>query len=147
MNLHTPSEHFKAVQAIAPQAAGTGADAVEGAGIDTLGYEVALFVVEMGAIAAAANTSVAVQIRESSDNNDSDAWADLAGATTGVIANSGQNEVYLIEVNLSEVERYLSPTVDGGSSGGGLVGVSCLLMQDRHLPPTQQNTVVRYGFS
>jgi hypothetical protein len=145
--LHTPSDQFKAVQAIAPQAASTGADVVVGSGIDCAGYEVALFVVEVGAVASGADKSVSAQIQESSDNGSSDTFADLTGATTGAVANAGQNETYLIEVNLSEAERYLRVAIDGGSSAGGLIGVACLLMQGRSLPPTQQNTVVRYGFS
>lgn len=145
--LHTPTSQFDFTQAIAPQTAGADADAVTGSGIDCLGFEVALFVVEVGAVADAANTTVAVQIQQSSDDGDSDAYADLSAATTGAVANAGQNEVYLIEINLSEVERYLRAIVDGGSVAGGLVSVTCILLQGRHLPPTQQNTVVRYGFS
>lgn len=146
-NIHTPSSSYLVKQAVAPQSAGTGADSVTGTGIDCLGYEVALFVIEAGAIASAANTSVAVRLQESSDNGVTDTFADLTGATTGTIVNAGENEPYIIEVNLSETERYLRAMVTGGSSAGGLVGVTCILMQGRHLPPTQDNTVVRYGFS
>lgn len=146
--LHTPTSQFLVKQAINPQDASTGDDAITGTGVDCLGYEVALFVLGVGAVAANAGTkSVSFQIQESSDDGDSDTYADLTDATTGAVANAGQNEPYLIEVNLSEVERYLRVIVDGGSGDGGLVSGHVLLMQSRHQPPTQDNTVVRYGFS
>jgi len=144
-NMHTPSENALAKQGIAPQAVGTGAT-VTGNAIDTLGYEAALFVIEAGAISSGANISVTVKLQESSDNGGSDAYADISGATTGAIVNAGQNEPYLIEVNLSEQERYLKPIATGGSSGGGLASVTCILLRGRHNPPTQDNTVVQVGF-
>lgn len=144
-NLHTPSQHVLVKQGIAPQAVGTGAT-VTGNAIDTMGYETALFVVEAGAIADSADVSVSVKLQQSSDNAVSDAYADITDATTGAIVNAGQNEPYLIEVNLSEQERYLKPIATGGSSGGGLASVTCILMRGRHLPPTQDNTVVQIGF-
>jgi acetyl esterase/lipase len=49
-------------------------------------------------------------------------------------------------VNLSEQERYLKPIATGGSSGGGLASVTCILLRGRHNPPTQDNTVVQVGF-
>lgn len=141
--LHSPSSEILAKQGIAPQAVGTGAT-VEGNYIDCLGYESAQVIVEAGAINAGANIGVTVKLQEDEDGTGS--GTDITGATTGEIANAGQNEPYVFDINLSEFERYLRPVAIGGSSGGGLVGVTFLLMRGRHLPPTQVNTVVRVGY-
>ena len=133
-------------QGIAPQAVAAGAT-VQGGGIDCLGYETQQVVVEMGAIVSGANKTVTVKLQESSDNNVADAWADVASATTGAIANAGQNEPYIVDVNLSEVERYLQAVATGGSSDGGLVSATFVLAKGREAPPTQVNTVVRIGYS
>jgi hypothetical protein len=141
--LHSPSSEILAKQAIAPQAVGTGAT-VEGNYIDCLGYEAALVIVEAGAISSGANISVTVKLQEDADG--SGAGTDITGATTGAIVNAGENEPYMFDINLSEFARYLRPVATGGSSGGGLVGVTFLPMRGRHLPPTQDNTVIRVGY-
>ncbi len=146
MNVHTPSDSVLTKQALAPQDIGTGAT-VNGTGVDCLGHEVAVLEVNAGAIDSGANKSVTVKLQESSDDGDSDAYADVTDATTGAIDNDGQNEPYLIEVNLSERERYLRAVATGGSADGGLVGAVLNLYRSRHNPPTQDNTVVQIGFS
>lgn len=146
MNEHTLSDLNLYSQHIAPQAVATGADVVSGTGVDITGWEGAIFKCHTGAIVDAANTSVAFILQESSDNGVVDTWADVTGITTGAILNAGENEVYLIEVNLSEMERYIRITVDGGSVGGGLVAVECELYRGRRAIPTQQNTVLQARF-
>lgn len=145
MNIHTMSDHVRPYQSLAPQAVGSAAT-VNGTGVDCQGWEGALVVVEMGAIVDTSNITLTVKVQQSSDDGDADAYADVTDATTGAIPNSGENEVYLIELNMSERERYIRAVVTGGSAGGGLVSATIVPFRGRHLPPTQQNTVVQVGF-
>jgi hypothetical protein len=140
MNPNT-SDNVLVKQSIAPQAVGTGA-IVNGTGVDCAGHETALVDVELGAIVDGANISVTVKLQESSDDGVADAYADIAGATTGAVLNAGQNEPYLFDVNLSERERYIRAVATGGSSGGGLASAAIHLGGGRHRPPTQVNTVI-----
>jgi hypothetical protein len=142
----TQSDHVLVKQSIAPQAVGSGASAT-GTAVDCMGYETLLVDVELGAIVDSADVSVTVKLQQSSDNGVADAFADITSATTGAVANAGQNEPYLFDVNLSECKRYIRAVATGGSSGGGLVGVSFHLSQKRHNPPTQVNTVTKIGHS
>jgi hypothetical protein len=146
VNIHTISDFHKYVQALAPQAVSTGADVVTGSGVDCEGWEGLLAICEFGAIVDTANISLNAILQESSDDGSADAYADIANAATGVKLNAGENEVYLIELNLSEIERYVRVTIDGGSAGGGLVEITFVLFRGRRGPPTQENTVVQVGF-
>jgi len=145
MNIHTVTDEHLYKRSIAPQAVGSSAT-VNGAGVDCQGTEGLLAIVNIGAIVDSSNITLTVKLQQSSDDGDSDAYADITDATTDAIANDGQNEVYLIELNMSERERYIRAVVTGGSSGGGLVGCVLELFRRRHGVPTQTNTVVQIGF-
>src|SRR5512139_3056258 len=140
MNPNT-SDNVLVKKSIAPQAVGSGAT-VNGTGVDCAGYETLLVDVELGAIVDSANVTLTVKLQESSDDGSVDTYADITSATTGAIANAGQNEPYVFDVNLSEHERYIRAVVTGGASGGGLVSASFHLGGGRHRPPTQVNTVI-----
>ena len=135
---HNLSDNVLTKQVIAPQAVAAGAS-VNGTGVDTTGYEYLQANIQIGAIVAAANKTVTVKLEESANNS---TWADIASMATGAIANAGQNASYLIDLNLSERKRYVRATATGGSADGGLVGVSFNLSTGRHLPPTQEKTVI-----
>ena len=135
------SDNMLFKQVIAPQAIGA-AGSVDGTGIDCAGYEQLTVVADVGAVVNAANKTITVKLQESSDNGSVDAFADVTGATTGAVANAGQNKPYIIDVNLSERERYLRVNATGGSADGALVGVMFILSRGRHEPPTQDKTVI-----
>lgn len=133
----TPSDSVLVKQAIAPQSI-SGAS-VNGTGIDCLGYESLLVITEAGAV----GTSITVKLQESSDDAAADPYADVTGATTGAV--TGANEPYIMDVNLSERERYIRPVAT--AVGIVLVGVTFVLGSGRHLTPTQDNTVVQVGYA
>lgn len=141
MSYQHPSDTVLVKQSLAPQAVSSGST-VNGTGIDCAGYEALLVDVQMGAIVDAATKTVTVKLQESSDNGNSDPFADITNATTGAIATAGQNEPYLFDVNLSERERYIRAVGIGGAADGGLVSASFHLSRGRHAPPTQVNTVI-----
>ena len=137
--MHTVSDNILIKQQIDPQSVASGASAT-GTGLDVSGYEQMLAIVNVG---LATTGNVTVKLQESSDNGDSDAFADVTSATTGAVGPTGDLEPYLIDVNLSERERYIRAV--GTVAGGGTVvfGVTFALARGRHLPPTQDNTVVK----
>jgi len=137
--IHTPSDNILVKQSLAPQQI---TDNTEGDGIDCQGYEVLLVVVEAGDMGTGTTT---VKLQESSDDGDADAYADITSATVALAA-AGENEPYLIEVNLSERERYIRAFASE-TNADGLVSATFCLMTGRHLPPTQDNTVVQIGFA
>jgi len=130
-------------QSIAPQSISSGAS-VDGTGVDCLGYETLLVDIEIG---LATTGNVTVKLQESSDNGSSDAYADITSATTGAISDTGDNEPYLIDVNLSERERYIRAVATVAGGGTVVCGVSCHLAKGRHAPPAQDNTVVKIGYA
>lgn len=133
----TPSDSVRPFQGVPPQSISTAT--VNGNGIDTQGYESALVIVEAGAV----GTSINVKLQQSSDDADADPYADITDAETGVVTDA--TETYLIDVNLSEYERYIRPVAI--AVGVVLVSVTVVLGSGRHLPPTQQNTPVQAGYA
>lgn len=137
--MHNLSQHTLVKQNIAPQSIASGAT-VNGAGQDCQGYETLLAEIQVG---LATTGDVTVKLQESSDDGSVDTYADITSATTPAVGPSGDNEPYLIEVNLSEREQYIRAVATVANGGTVVVGVSFLLSRGRHLPPTQDNTVVR----
>lgn len=137
--IHTPSDHILVKQGIAPQTVG---DDVEGNGIDCQGYETLLVIIEAGDMGTGTTT---VKLQQSSDDAAADPYADITDATQDMVA-AGENEPYLIEVNLSERERYIRAFASE-TNADGLVSVTFCLMTGRHLPPTQDNTVIQIGYA
>jgi hypothetical protein len=137
--MHTVSDNLLVKQNIAPQDIASGAS-VEGTGQDCAGYEQLLAVIEVG---LATTGNITVKLQESSDNGVADAFADITSATTGAVGTTGDNEPYLIDVNLSEHERYIRAVATAAGGGDVVVGATFVLARGRHLPPTQDNTVVK----
>jgi hypothetical protein len=137
--MHTISDNALVYQAIAPQSIASGAT-VNGTGQDCEGYEQLLADVEVG---LATTGNVTVKLQESSDDGSEDTYADITDATTPAVDPTGDYETYLIEVNLSERERYIRAVATAAGGGTVVCGVSFVLSRGRHLPPTQQNTVVK----
>jgi hypothetical protein len=137
----TPSDTIKVVQSLEPQVANN--ETINGTGVDCLGWDAALVVVNVGVIGS---TSLTVKLQESSDDGSSDAYADITDATTGAIATADDQSVYIMDVNTSEVERYLRAVAISASAADDYVGAVFCLMSGRHLPPTQAETVVQVGY-
>jgi hypothetical protein len=130
-------------QVIASQSIASGAT-VDGTGVDCAGYERLTVAIEVG---LASTGNVTVKLQESSDNTGSDPYADIALATTAALDSTTDNEQYLIDVNLSEREQYIRAVATVAGGGTVVCGVVFLLAGGRHLPPTQDNTVVRIGYA
>lgn len=106
----------------------TGTTAVNGATIDTAGYEGVMFVVKLGT--AAANNTIKLQSGAESDLSDA---ADLAGTSVGVGAS---DEIVWAQI-IRPLERYVRVVVSRGTSTTVDWGVA-LLFGGRSFP--QDNT-------
>jgi hypothetical protein len=112
-----------------------GAGTVNGPGIDRLGFEEALVVVNSGANGAGGTVNVKVQ--ESDDNS---TWADVAGAAFAQITEANDNTVYVGRLNLVSRKRYLRLVAAVGTAACDL-GAVVLLGAARELPVSQINGV------
>jgi len=112
-----------------------GAGTVNGPGIDRLGFEEALVVVNSGANGAGGTVNVKVQ--ESDDNS---SWADVAGAAFAQITEANDNTVYVGHLNLVSRKRYLRLVATVGTAACDL-GAVVLLGAARELPVSQINGV------
>jgi hypothetical protein len=138
MNMKAISQHILVEQDIAPQQINTG-NSVNGGGVDCSGYENLMAAVSVGVVDTG---NITVILQESDDDGVADAYAAITDATTGAIAAAGENEMYLIDANLSEHKRWVRARATAAGGGFALVGVN-LELHGRRLPPTQENTVVR----
>ncbi len=123
---------IKTEKAIAPQAAPAGA--LNGPGIDRLGLEFAVLVIETGA-ATGGPTSVDVDVTvEESDDNA--AWGAIAGAPH--IANLGTSSRGEFNLDLRGRKRYIRVRITisfvGGASPTVQVGGTWILGESGNLP-------------
>lgn len=136
--MHTFTDNYLFKQNIKPQDVSSGGSAT-GTGQDCSGYEQLLALVEVG---IATTGTITVKLQESSDDGSLDAYADVTNATTIAVGPTVDEKPYFIEVNLSERERYIRAVATAAGGGDVLVGVTFVL-KGRHLPPTQDTTVVK----
>lgn len=102
-------------------------------------------IVEMGVITDSAGYDLNLKIQECATDTDAN-YVDVTDAETGAIDADTDLETYLIELNMSERLRWLRAVVEVGTAGGGLIGATLVPFRGRHLPPTQQNTVIQIEF-
>ena len=84
--MHTVYDNIAVSKSIAPQS-DSGGSALDGASVDTIGYESGLLVFEAGAISGSPSaTAIAVKLQESADGSTS--WGDALDNTGTVIGGS-----------------------------------------------------------
>lgn len=101
---------IKALVTIRPQAATA---SVNGSGVDTLGYNSAAFILEVGAVSGTTPT-LDVKIQESDDNA---TFTDVAGATFTQVTASNNSQILRVEGLGTDRKRYLRAvaTIGGGT--------------------------------
>ena len=98
--------------AIRPQAATAGV--VNGLSVDRLGFEDAVLMVSVGAVAGAPTAqTVDVKIQDSADGT---TWADVAGLTVEQITAADTSKE--LGINLSPLRRYIRAVVTVAFTGG-----------------------------
>jgi len=143
-NIHSPHQHVLVKPSLDPESRTAAAN---GLGVDCLGFEEALIVFHLGAHdRTTGDETIEAKVQESSDNGAGDAFADVPGATTGVLGNVVPNatsgNLYLIHVNLSKRERFLRVvTAVAGTTPIDLCSAVILLFNPRNAALAQDNPV------
>lgn len=113
---------IKAVFSLRPQAATT---TVNGSSVDTLGYNSAAVILEVGAVSGTSPT-LDVKIQES--DNGSTGWADVSGATFTQVTASNNSQILRVEGLGTSRKRYLrSVATIAGTSPSFTLAVEVLL--------------------
>ena len=120
-NIHSPSQHVKAV-VLAHNQAAAGNSA---ASADCLGFTRAMVV---ATVTTAAASGVTVNVQDAPDNV---TWTAVAGATTGALGASLTSQPYVIDLNLSKRQRYIN-TALAGVAGTISVDTVILLFNARY---------------
>lgn len=129
------SDEVKVTRVMNAVAAGTTDQ--ESSIIDMAGYDGVLFVASFGTLTASQVTSVKVQQNSA---NSTSGMADLAGTSTGPLADADSNKVLMVDVFQPE-EQYLRLVVDRGTANAVIDGVVAIQYKARALPVTQSSTV------
>lgn len=140
----SPQDWCKVVMA-APAKSRTSstAEVLPAAGVDRIGYNEMLIIVNLGTIASTG--TFLVRMLESASASDAAPTA-ISGATfptssTYLAANN--NNVYVGRLKLDETRlRYIYCDLDCDGSNAVLASVTFLLFAPKVLPPTQSNTTV-----
>lgn len=132
MNIHTLSDRVNVQRGFnTPITAAT----VNGTGVDTSGYEVALAILDT--TPSGAGTTSDTKLQESDDNS---TWVDVAG---GVFTQSTTTALKLMNIQLSKRKRYLRLVHTGtGAAAAGNAAAVLVLGNARYNPTTQLNNAV-----
>lgn len=137
--MHSIYDDVAVSKSIAPQS-DSGGSAVDGASVDTMGYETAMIVFEAGAISGAPSaTSIAVTLQESADGSTN--WGNALDNTGTVIGGT----ITAAGILLARIEglglnrkRFLraveTTTFTGGTSPAVLVHANILLGRGLEMP-------------
>jgi len=136
MNLST------AVKAIRlSNAAAAATTTITSSALDTKGFDGALFIVTMGAIAA---TSVcSAKLQQSSDDGVADGYSDLLG-TSIAIADDDDNQLVLIDITQPR-KRYLKLVLARATATAVVDSISALLYDAKN-EPTLHHAATVVGF-
>ena len=129
-----PTEDLLVSQALLPVAATTGAR--NGVAIDMLDYEGCCFILTVGDIASTGILNMKIQ---SHDDSSFGVPTDISGAALTQIADTGDNNVYVIDVR-DPTERYLRCVVTPATAAS-CAGVEAIRYGKRGTIPATQAAV------
>lgn len=118
---HSISTDVKTQQYINPQS--QAAATLDGAGVDTSGFNTAQFLISLGVIASGQTFDAKVQ--ESDDNA---TWSDVTGAAIPQVADTGDDTLFIIELrSLKGRKKFLRVEFVIAGAGATLVAMYVLL--------------------
>lgn len=117
--------------------------------LDCRGFTNALIIIHLGAHSIGdADETIKWKVQQSSDNGVADAYADVTGLETAVVGaavvpNATHGNIYLLDVDLQYLERYLKVvSVIAGTTNVDVYGVSAILYNASEKPVTQDATPI-----
>ena len=133
MNLSTAAKAIRLSNAVT--AATT---TITSSALDTKGFDSALFIVTMGAIAA---TSVcSAKLQQSSDDGVADNYSDLLG-TLVTMADTDDNKLLLIDITRPQ-KRYVKLVLARATATAVVDSISAVLYNPKNEPTTHDATTV-----
>jgi len=135
-------EDIKIVQAITIAAGAAGASAVNGAGLDTAGFQGGVAVVEFGPIVSGAATSIKLQ--QSSDDGASDSYGDVEG-TSQTVADTDDNTVFYCDFHRA-TKQYVRIVVSRATQNATCSAMYYLYGANNH-PVSHGSTVQGESFT
>jgi hypothetical protein len=111
---------------------------VNGTGVSTAGWDGVLFVALLGTLTTTHQTSLKAQ--QSSDNASADDYTDIAGSSTGNMADGDSNKIILLDV-FRPTKEYVRPVLDRGNANAVVDGILAIRYAGRNIPITQGSTV------
>jgi len=145
---YSAHEALKVKQAVNPAsyAAGTyyNGDSVSStAGIDTLGEDEALVIVNVGAIASTGTCDVSLVSNTTNTSAGATAVTDKDGTAQALaqMPDTGDNLVWVMRVRCKDIHRYLFVKVVTANAAT-ILGVSVVFTKGKTYPVTQDNTVI-----
>jgi hypothetical protein len=133
MNLN---DKVKVTRVVNATAAGT--TDINGTAVDMVGFESVMFVGMLGALTATQVTKIKVQQGSASDGSDG---ADLAGSSTGPLADGDGNKCLMVEI-VRPTKRYVRPVVDRGTANAVIDGVIAIQRGATNMPTTHDANIV-----
>lgn len=121
-------------------AVAAGTSTQNGTGVDVQGYEGVAFVAAFGALTATQTTSLKAQ--QSSDDGSTDTYDDLAGSSSGNLADSDGNKLLATEI-FKPLKRYVRPVVVRGTANAVIDGVFALLYRAEKTPVPTHSTMAK----
>lgn len=133
----TAHEHLKAVKMYHANLSDGSATSLTP--IDTLEFDEALIVMDLGAFGGTAPT-VTTKMQEDDASTGATA-TDITGATFGAKDGSADDTVYVGRLNLVDRKRYIRPHITvGGTMPTGEIAVVAILCSAKNKPVTQVNS-------
>ncbi len=133
MNLSTATKAIRLSNSVA--AATT---SITSSALDTQGFDGALFIVNMGAIASGSDCTAKLQ--QSSDDGVADGYSDLLGTSIS-IADDDDNQLVLIDIT-SPQKRYLKLVLARATATAVVDSISALLYNAKNEPTTHDSATV-----
>ncbi len=122
----------KATRLVNSTAAGT--TTISGTGLDMEGFEGVIFIAQFGALTATQVTSLKAQ--QSSDNGVTDDWSDLAGTSTGPLADGDGNKKLMLDIYRPN-KHYVRPVVPRATANAVIDSVIAIQYGAKTEPTTQ----------
>lgn len=118
-------------------ATAAGTSTINGAAVDTLGFDAFRAVALLGALTATQVTSMKIQGSADGSTN----WTDMGPSSTGNAADGDSNKLLISEIFRPQTYRYIRPVILRGTANAVVDGVIVELFLARVEPVTQDSTV------
>lgn len=135
--MHNLSKSLKPI--VVSPAVAAGVTTINTTAVDTQGFGGIAFIANFGTLTATQVTSVKAQ--QSDDDGATDAYSDIAGSSTGPLADGDSGKSLIIDIHKPR-KRYVRLVVVRGTANAVINNVTALLFNPSHTPPAADASIV-----